>query len=343
MKKITLLILTMILGLQGCNSSSDGSNKTVKPTTPPVVPTKPTTPPVVHMIKPSDVANYIDDFKLKQRRLELVFNSVTSKITYAGKTKDSIILKYDQGLAILGFDFDKDELLPSLTLLEGDTSDLDNFKITRTLTSSDISVDGDDLLTIYTGTVQDGESKGLYSISIQINESILEAGDSKLVINGSKATLSGTLGASTYIQIQKMIKTTSVDTLILSNIPGSVNDAINMHTGRLIRNAALATFIPKDGNVNSGGVDLFAAGVERVYQNGGKVGVHSWCCTADGKDAGQLSKDDKAHGAQLTYFREMLGAKKGPEFYFFTINAAPANKIHLMSVAEMVKYTLTTP
>ncbi|QUM86075.1 MULTISPECIES: hypothetical protein [unclassified Moritella] len=340
MKKITLLILTMILGLQGCNSSSDGSNKTKNP---PVVPTKPTTPPVVHMIKPSDVANYIDDFKLEQRRLELVFNSVTSKITYVEKTKDSIILKYDQGLAVLGYDSDKDKLLPSLTLLEGDTSDLDNFKSTRTLTSSDISVDGDDHLTIYTGTVQDGESKGLYSISIQINESILEAGDSKLVINGSKATLSGTLGTSTYIQIQKMIKTTSVDTLILSNIPGSVNDAINMHTGRLIRNASLATVIPKDGDVNSGGVDLFAAGILRVYQDGGKVGVHSWCCTADGKDAGQLSKDDKAHGAQLTYFREMLGAKKGPEFYFFTIKAAPAKEIHLMTSQEMAKYNLTMP
>jgi len=314
MKKITLLILTMILGLQGCNSSSDGSNKK----NPPVVPTKPTTPPVVHMIEPSDVADYIDDFKSKQRRLELVFNSVTSKITYVEKTKDSIILKYDQGLAVLGYDSDKDKLLPSITLLEGDTSDLANFKVTRTLSTFDID-------------------------SIQINESILEAGDSKLVINGSKATLSGTLGASTYIQIQKMINTTSVDTLILSKIDGSDNDAINMHTGRLIRDAALATLIPKDGDVNSGGVDLFAAGTLRIYEAGGKVGVHSWCCTDDGKDAGQLSKDDKAHGAQLTYFREMLGSDKGPEFYFFTINAAPAKGIHLMTPQEMLKYTLTTP
>ncbi len=336
MKKITLLILTMILGLQGCNSSSDSSNKK----NPPVVPT---TPPVVHMIEPSDVADYINDFKSKQRRLELVFNSVTSKITYVEKTKDSIMLKYDQGLAILGYDSDKDKLLPSITLLEGDTSDLANFKVTRTLSTFDIDIDASSTFTIYSGIVQDVTTKGLYSISIQINESILEAGDSKLVINGNKATLSGTLGASTYIQIQKMINTTSVDTLILSKIDGSDNDAINMHTGRLIRDAEFVTLIPKDGDVNSGGVDLFAAGTLRIYEAGGKVGVHSWCCTDDGKDAGQLSKDDKAHGAQLTYFREMLGAEKGPEFYFYTINAAPANSIHLMSVADMAKYTLTTP
>ena len=254
-----------------------------------------------------------------------------------------MIIKYDKGLAYAGFDFENEEPTADLILLEGDTSDLDNFEVTRELTGVDIKITAVDDTIVYSGSVKDKATDGIYSVSLQVNEHLMGAGDSKLVINGNKATLSGTLGTSTYIQIQDMINATSVDTLILSNVLGSVNDDINMHTGRLIRNASLTTLMPKDGEAYSGGVDLFAAGTERIFEIGGKLGVHSWCCTADGKDAGQLTKDDKAHGAQLTYFREMLGDVKGPEFYFFTINAAPAAGIHLMNVAEMVKYTLTKP
>lgn len=331
MKKIALLMLTAILGLQGCNSSTDTSKK------PEFV--------AVHQIDPSQVADYVADFKSNSLRLKLVFDNVESKINHIQNDNDSnsMILKYDKGLAVIGFDFDEDEPLPLLRLLEGDTSDLENFEETRTLTGSDIVIDDDDGTIIYSGMVRDEATGDIYPVSLQVNEALIGAGDSQLIINEKNAILSGTLGTSTYIQIQDMLNTTSVNTLILSNINGSDNDAINMHTGRLIRNAGLMTLMPKDGEAYSGGVDLFAAGVLRIYQEGGKIGVHSWCCTDDGKDAGQLSKDDKAHGAQLTYFREMLGDVKGPEFYFYTINAAPASGIHLMSVADMVKYTLTTP
>jgi len=337
MKRISLLILTAILGLQGCNSS----NKS-KSTTKPVLPTKPVIT-AVHGIQPSEVANYIAEFKLAKENLKFTFEGVESKIFYVDKTKDTIIIKYDKGLVHAGFDFKNNEPTASLTLYEGDTSDLDDFEATRMLTGVDIKISEDDDTSIYSGSVKDQVTGGIYSIRLQLNEHLMGAGDSKLIVNGKKATLAGTLGTSTYIQIQEMINTTSVDTLILSNVSGSDNDAINMHTGRLIRNASLTTLMPKGGEAYSGGVDLFSAGAQRIFETGGKLGVHSWCCTADGKDAGQLSKGDKAHGAQLTYFREMLGTEKGPEFYFYTINAAPANQIHLMSVADMVKYTLTTP
>ena len=97
--------------------------------------------------------------------------------------------------------------------------------------------------------------------------------------------------------------------------------------------------MPANGEAYSGGVDLYAAGYKRVYQPGGKLGVHSWCCV-DGKDAGQLGRDHSAHGSQLTFVREMLGETLGPEFYFFTIEAAPIDGIHLMTQDEINKYFL---
>lgn len=328
-------MLTAILGLQGCNNSSNESKKGVKSTI-----------PAVHQIQPSEITDYIAEFKSQQLRLKLVFDGVESKISHAYNVKptNTWVLNYGKGLAEVGYDFDNDEPLASLTLHDGDTSDIYDFNPTRTLVGVDIEIkEVDEETMLYSGSVQDVVTGNVYPVELYINQSLKGAGDTKLVVNGNKATLSGTLGTSTYIQIQDMIHTTSADTLILSNVPGSENDGINMHTGRLIRNAHLTTIMPKDGEAYSGGVDLFAAGTQRIYEVGGKIGVHSWCCTDDGKDAGQLSKDDKAHGAQLTYFREMLGDEKGPEFYFYTIDAAPANDIHLMSVVDMVKYTLTTP
>jgi len=336
MKKIMLLMLIMILGLQGCNSESTFSKKEDK------LPA----PPVFHAIQPNEIAHYIEEFKLAQAELKFEFNHQVSKISFVDDDIDNqtIIAKYDLGLVYIGFDFDNNTAIKSIELREGDTSKLEEeeFKPTRILTGVGIEVTEDGNNLSYAGSVEDDKTGNMYPISIRVNDSLLSGGNSKLVIAGDKAILSGILGTSTYIQIQDMIRMGSVDTLILKNIDGSMNDDINVHTGRLIRKAKLTTLVPKDSWVYSGGVDLFSAGSQRIYQGGAEVGVHSWCCTDDGKDAGQLSKDNKAHGVQLTYFREMLGAEKGPEFYFYTINAAPANKIHLMSVAHMVKYTLTT-
>ena len=87
-------------------------------------------------------------------------------------------------------------------------------------------------------------------------------------------------------------------------------------------------------------MDLFAAGFKRKYVVGGKVGVHAWCCEK-GKSAHLLSKTDPAHGAQLTFVREMLGKELGPEFYFFTLNAAPASDIYIMTNDELKKYLIS--
>jgi len=191
---------------------------------------------------------------------------------------------------------------------------------------------------VYNGTVKETATQGLFNVRLVINESFFEAGSSTITVEGSNAMVNGTLGTKTYIQMNELIQNNpEVTTLVLQQIDGSINDAINMHTGRLVRNAQLTTLIPADGDVNSGGVDLFAAGLKREYTAGGKVGVHSWCCV-DGKSAHLLPQDHSAHGAQLTYFREVLGKNLGPEFYFFTLNSATFDNIHVMNSVELTKY-----
>ena len=123
---------------------------------------------------------------------------------------------------------------------------------------------------------------------------------------------------------------------------GSVNDEINVHTARLIREAGLTTWLPANGDISSGGVDMFAAGAERVFESGGYVGVHSWGAPGTDVVAAELPRDDPAHRSQLEYFSEMLGDTDGPEFYFYTLNAAPFEAIHRMTPEEIDAFGLTT-
>ncbi|MGI2000304.1 hypothetical protein [Shewanella frigidimarina] len=331
MNKIVILLLTTLLVLQACGSSD---NKKV------VVNQKVND---VHIIQPDNVAEYIETFKLQYEQLDLQIDGVKYKILFVDRdeTDKVIIAKYDKGLIYLGFDFEKEQPINSITLLEGDTSNLEHFSPTAIFKGINIELSEQEDNMVYQGSIEAVNTKHLHSISVVINESLLGAGDSTLTLNGNVATLNGTLGTSTYIQMDELIKTKSFDTLKFGNVSGSINDEINMHTGRLIRAANLTTLMPQGSFAYSGGVDLFAAGSQRIYQDGGELGVHSWCCIA-GKDAGQLSTTDPAHGAQLTYFREMLGTEKGPEFYFFTINAAPASSVYKMQKADMIKYNLVT-
>lgn len=186
------------------------------------------------------------------------------------------------------------------------------------------------------------DAKDIRDITITVQASQVGAGDSKYTIKEDKAYISGNLGTYTFNQILEINKDhPDVKTLVLTDIPGSVNDEVNVQTGRLIREAGYSTHLLANSDINSGGVDLFCSGVKRTREAGSKIGVHSWCCH-EGLTADKLPKDSPAHNSQLTYFREMLGEINGPEFYFFTLQAAPFNGIHVMTDAEIAKYKLIT-
>ncbi len=178
-------------------------------------------------------------------------------------------------------------------------------------------------------------------IKIVVSESQLGAGESELYIKNNIALLNGDLGIVTYNQILDLnANHPNVHTILFDEVPGSVNDEVNMETGRLIRKAGYRTWAKRKSEVASGGVDLFCAGKKRRIDNGAEFLVHSWCCTDDGKEAGQVPETDQAHQAQITYFNEMLGAPTGKDFYFFTIQSAPFDGEYKMKEEEIAKYKL---
>lgn len=327
-----LMMFLVVVLLTGCGGSSEQQSKNTDKTT--------VTPKEIHNIQPEEIPQYIEQFKQNKARLAFLLDGYSYDLSFVDMQDELIIAQYEQGLVIIGFDLNTGTPINELTVLGGDTTDLDKLFETpdRRLTAHDIKVSeqGDDA--VYTGQLMDVSTTGLYPVSLTINDALLSGGSSTIRVEDDKAYITGALGTEFYIQMQDLIANSSqVKTLVLQNVEGSVNDDINLHSGRLVRQAQLNTLMPKDGEAYSGGVDLFLSGQQRIYEDGGVLGVHSWCCV-DGKSAHLLPKTHSAHGAQLTYVREMLGDVLGPDFYFFTLEAAPFDGIYNMTKAEITQY-----
>ncbi len=186
-----------------------------------------------------------------------------------------------------------------------------------------------------------GTKKADLAIELLFHESFAGLGASELLVEGNEALLSGTLGSMTYEQVKNLIANhPEVKTITFTEVEGSVNDAANMHTGRIIREAGLNTRLLPDSEIASGGVDLFCAGVKRSIADGAKLGVHSW---SDGVfDGSRYPEDHPVHQYQLAYFTKMLGAEHGSKFYYYTLSAAAADNIHWMSKAELQQWKIAT-
>jgi hypothetical protein len=169
----------------------------------------------------------------------------------------------------------------------------------------------------------------------------VSAGASTFRIEENRAFLQGELGSGTLQQVEYLIhQHPEVDTLVFENVPGSLNDDVNVSTGRLIREAGYTTIVPADGMVASGGVALFAAGLERTVEPGAHVGVHAWSIPGSAINPAQLPRQHEAHSGPRSYFEEML--PNGAAFYFFTLQAAPFAGVHWMTQAEVERFGLNT-
>ncbi|MEM7367491.1 MAG: hypothetical protein AAF587_02750 [Bacteroidota bacterium] len=185
----------------------------------------------------------------------------------------------------------------------------------------------------------DGQS---FQIDYQTHETIIGAGTSTLTVEGDEFHLNGELGTRTYQQLKEAInKHPDVHTLVLGHVPGSLNDEVNMHTGRILREAGLSTKVLASSDIASGGVDLFCAGKERIIEKGAQLGIHSWCCVNE-LTAVELPKDHPAHQYQIAYFSMCLGESQGPNFYFHTLEAAPFDGVHYMSEEELTNWKIAT-
>lgn len=162
------------------------------------------------------------------------------------------------------------------------------------------------------------------------------------------AVLHGVIDSSTPNVTQTFIDNyPNVSTLVFMQMPGSDDDTANLQAAQKLKNRGYITYLPavnaynKDAFIASGATDMFFAGNKRIIDIGAEVGVHSW---SDGTNSATVFPVGHAnHLPYINYYVAMgLSQADSEAFYYYTINAAPANSIHNMTEAEIEQYKLRT-
>lgn len=170
-------------------------------------------------------------------------------------------------------------------------------------------------------------------------EGIELSGELSVEVTDDVAYLSGVLDSDLVDRLSDLImENPNVTDLVLVDIRGSLDQQATMEGARLIRRFGLNTQIASTGFVLSGGVDLFLGGVERVIGAGAGVGVHAW---SDGTKikAANLDPMDPVHAAYVNFYLEMGVPER---FYWFSLEAAPEDRVYFLSPEEMYDYQLVT-
>ena len=158
------------------------------------------------------------------------------------------------------------------------------------------------------------------------------------VAEGDSAFVNGVLGRTAHKRFEKFVEEyPNVKTLILENVPGSMNDEYNVQTCELLHNNGISTKAKSYSEIASGGVDLLISGTNRTIDEGAKIGVHSW--SNGNKEGIDYPASSEEHQLFFDLF-EAIGIDTA--FYWFTLRAAPADSIHWMTEEEIEFYQLRT-
>ncbi len=157
-------------------------------------------------------------------------------------------------------------------------------------------------------------------------------------VEGQRIVANGEIDGQTLDAFEEVVEQNpGVRTLVLNHVGGSVDDEANVVFSRIVRDLGFKTVVPSNGLIASGGTDLFLAGEQRILEKGACVGVHSWA--AGDFTATDLPRSDAEHDRYISYYED-IGID--PEFYWFTIEAAPANGMHWMNAQDVTRYGVVT-
>ncbi|MGC1504868.1 MAG: hypothetical protein WA782_12105 [Sulfitobacter sp.] len=157
-------------------------------------------------------------------------------------------------------------------------------------------------------------------------------------LDGARLVLSGEITSRTPANfVAALDDNPQVQVIVPFDMSGSVDEMAVYRMGDAIRHRGLDTHLTAQSEIYSGAVNLFLAGTRRTIERGAILGVHSW---ADGFGEGSsYPRDAGEHKRNAAYTRDMLGSDA---FYWFTLQAAPSDGIHVLTQAEIAGFGLVT-
>ncbi len=162
--------------------------------------------------------------------------------------------------------------------------------------------------------------------------------------DGKTVIMNSHIRGSTLKNFNQMMEDyPEINLIKMMDVPGSVNDKINLLVAKRVHELGLSIHIMDYGLIASGGTDFFLAGKKRTVGHCGRIGVHSWAA-GNGVTATNFPKGHAHHLPYINYYVSVgFTQKQAEDFYYFTIHAAPANSMHWMTDEEIKKYHLLKP
>ncbi|MBI9063884.1 MAG: hypothetical protein JEZ14_18015 [Marinilabiliaceae bacterium] len=163
------------------------------------------------------------------------------------------------------------------------------------------------------------------------------------VVDDQTVLLNGVINSRSLNDFNELYaKNPGLKQVNIQQCDGSINDEINLELSKRVHELGLNTHLLDNGLIASGGVDFFLAGITRTVGENVKIGVHSWA--GGGKTAKDFPKGHASHQSYIDYYKAIGFSKEDAEaFYYFTIDAAPADGMHWMTKEEIKKYKVLTP
>ncbi len=163
------------------------------------------------------------------------------------------------------------------------------------------------------------------------------------VVSSTTVEMNGVINSSSLINFNALITANpNINTINIVNCDGSSDDTVNLQLSKLVHDRGTNIHIKDNGSIASGGTDFFLAGTTRTKGQNTQIGVHSW---SDGiNEATAFPVGHANHQPYISYYVSVGFTQQWSEdFYYFTINAAPANAIHWMTDEEIMQYNMLTP
>lgn len=164
-------------------------------------------------------------------------------------------------------------------------------------------------------------------------------------VEDNKAYMQGVMDSSITDNVHQLIQDNPlVDSIVMLDVPGTIDFAATLEASYLIREACLTTVVPDGAYIASGGVYFFLAGCERLAGKNAHIGIHTWrSYSLDDNEnknivvtAIDLPQSDPAHDSYLEFHSDMLI----PEEFYWLIVSTPFDEVYFLDTDDIIDYKL---
>lgn len=166
----------------------------------------------------------------------------------------------------------------------------------------------------------------------------------KVLDDNMTVEMDGTINSSSLTNFNSLEAAfPNVNKINIKNCDGSSADDVNLLLSAKVHQKGINIHLMDNGEIASGGVDFFIAGIQRTKGSNTTISVHAWAGD-NGVTATDFSPGHPNHLPYINYYVSVgFTQQQAEDFYYFTINAAPANSFYDMTEAEITQYNLITP